>query len=139
VLVGSRLAPWQATAQPSAVERSSGVVTWRHNGVRKDQACAPRGERECSAAMSERASNKRVASETILALLAGLAVAGCEKKPEAAPEPPSKSVDATAVPSAVEAKEVPPAAPSGSAEPKKEKAGQCAPGGCAPGKCGANE
>jgi len=90
--------------------------------------------------MSERSSPQRVASETILALLAGLAIAGCDKKTEAAPEPPASAGSAAAAsPDAkVEAKEVPPALPSGSAA-AKEKAGKCAPGACAPGQCGANE
>ncbi len=97
--------------------------------------------------MSERASNKRVASETILALLAGLAIAGCEKKQEAAPEPPAAADNAAPAPAAsgapadakVEAKEVPAAAASASAKPKQEKAGKCTSGGCAPGQCGAND
>jgi hypothetical protein len=87
--------------------------------------------------------------EALFALLAGLTVAGCDKKAgEASAEQPAATSAAPSVPSApsaapaavsaaaaaaVSAKEVPPPATSA------EKAGGCAPGGCAPGKCAANK
>jgi hypothetical protein len=80
-------------------------------------------------------------TEALLAVLAGLTLAACEKKAEEAqPEAPATAsaaapvtTAAAAAAPAVSAKEIPSAA--GSAE----KAGGCAPGGCAPGKCAANK
>jgi len=83
-----------------------------------------------------------LSQEALFALLAGLTVAGCEKKagevsaeqPAAASAAPVAQPTPSAVPAAaVSAKEVPSAAVSA------EKAGGCAPGGCAPGKCAANK
>ncbi len=79
-----------------------------------------------------------LSAEALLAVLAGLAAASCDKTaPDAKPEPPATaSAAAVTAPagSAVGAKEVPSAA--GSAQ---EKAGSCTPGGCAPGKCGGSK
>lgn len=82
----------------------------------------------------------RISREALLALFAGLSLPACPKSvPEASPETPAMA--SSAVPDGandsaphVGAKEVPGAAPSGSAN--GEKAGACVPGGCAEGKCG---
>jgi hypothetical protein len=79
--------------------------------------------------------------EQLLVLLGGLALSGCDKKPETPQAEPTQSAapsaatvasaPAPAEPPKVEAKEVKPAT---SASGGKEK--KCAPGGCAPGACG---
>jgi hypothetical protein len=86
--------------------------------------------------------------ESLIAVLAGICVAGCKnEQPKAEPQPatvPASSVSgsgpaAVASNPVVAAQEVPPAAgsaapaPAGSAKKGEKK---CAPGGCAPGKCG---
>jgi hypothetical protein len=77
--------------------------------------------------------------EAIFTALSGLAVLSCDKTTASAEPAPTPTV-AAASPSATEvaAKEVPSAAPSGSAKPN-EKEKSCAPGGCAPGQCGAGK
>lgn len=82
----------------------------------------------------------KLSLERLLVVLGGLALAGCDKRPDSpkAEQAPSASTAATvaatppppAAPS-VSAKEV---TPSTSASAGKEK--KCAPGGCAPGACG---
>ncbi len=84
--------------------------------------------------------SKHLHVESLLAVLAGLSIAACEKtRGEVAPEPaPASSAQAqqkTGAPAGegpVQGKEVPAAASSGSGQVQMT----CAPGGCAPGKCG---
>ncbi len=83
-----------------------------------------------------------LSAEALLAVLAGLTAASCDKSAsEAKPEPAAETKAAvetkpasSVAPAAVQAKEVPSAA--GSAQ---EKAGGCSPGGCAPGQCGGSK
>jgi hypothetical protein len=99
----------------------------------------------------------KVTAEQVLLVLAGLAGAACERSTQALPEPaasakgplpttqvaPPEQPSPSAAASAVEAREVAPAAasaaPAGSAaRGKTGKGGKekgCAPGGCAPGAC----
>jgi hypothetical protein len=100
-------------------------------------SCARAGGAYAVRVMTPKSS---LSHEAVLAVLAGLAISGCEKKPaEATAEPPASAAPAavSATPSApaaaVSAKEVPTAPASA------EKAGGCAPGGCAPGQCGGNK
>lgn len=76
---------------------------------------------------------KRITADALLLVFAGLSGSACDKTSSRATPEKSASPLATARPSpssAVDAKEVEPPAPSGSAQMA------CAPGGCAPGKCG---
>ena len=73
----------------------------------------------------------------MLAVLAGLVVAGCEDKAKKLEAEPAQ-VHATAA-SPVSAQEVAPAAASGKVAGSAEAEKSCSPGGCAPGQCGANK
>jgi hypothetical protein len=80
----------------------------------------------------------KLSLERLLVVLGGLALAGCDKKPDSPQAEPAPSASAAPVAVAapppapsVSAKEV---TPSTSASGGKEK--KCAPGGCAPGACG---
>lgn len=76
---------------------------------------------------------KRLTVDALLLLFAGLPTAACEKAaPQATAEKPGASANPQ-VGAKVEAKEVAPPAPSGSAEMA------CAPGGCGAGKCGGSK
>ncbi|MFO7178907.1 MAG: hypothetical protein DIU78_009435 [Pseudomonadota bacterium] len=85
--------------------------------------------------------SKHIPVESLLAVLAGLSLAACEKtRGEASAEPvPASSAPAqresgagTEAENPVRAKEVPAAASGDSGSVQMT----CAPGGCAPGKCG---
>jgi hypothetical protein len=73
--------------------------------------------------------------EAIFTALSGLAVLSCDKTTASAEPAPTPALAAASPAAAVAAKEVPSAAPSGSAKPN-EKEKSCAPGGCAPRQCG---